>query len=325
MKQRALQTGKGTLRTPLLVPSFSSKGFSDCMQMIDLMKESLFTPTLISAYDIFYEQVEGGKPFETFNSLPLVIIDSGGYEANAHPEFSDTPRTDYAPRNWSPEMHATALEAFTTEAPVALVTYDHPSERHLFADQIARAKAFQAAHADAPIVFLAKPEAVSQAYVEMDSLRRHVAELGQFAAIGVTEDEAGRSLIDRMVLIARLREALDAEGLETPIHVFGSLDTLLTFAYFAAGADIFDGLTWLRHAFVGDNTLYRRHAPILRANFSQPWDLAEPAMWQNNYSRIVELQDKMEVAASTGQLKHLPNTPLLQRAVDTMQARLRST
>ncbi len=46
--------------------------------------------------------------------------------------------------------------------------------------------------------------------------------------------------------IAKLRKALDKAGLNIPLHVFGSLDTVTTPLYFLAGADIFDGLTWLR-------------------------------------------------------------------------------
>ena len=49
--------------------------------------------------------------------------------------------------------------------------------------------------------------------------------------------------------IAQIRRALDGVGLDTPLHVFGSLDTVTTPMYFMAGADIFDGLTWLRFAF----------------------------------------------------------------------------
>ena len=52
--------------------------------------------------------------------------------------------------------------------------------------------------------------------------------------------------------------------METPIHVFGSLDTVTTPMYFLAGADIFDGLTWLRFAFHGGYTVYKHNYGALK-------------------------------------------------------------
>src|SRR5207237_2818802 len=72
-----------------------------------------------------------------------------------------------------------------------------------------------------------------------------IDELRGFDVIGVTEKELGESLLDRMETIARIRVALDQATIQTPLHVFGSLDPLLSVMYFASGAEIFDGLTWL--------------------------------------------------------------------------------
>ena len=78
---------------------------------------------------------------------------------------------------------------------------------------------------------------------------KHRHELSHFSIIGFTEKELGPSLLKRMTAIARVRRALKEVNLDLPIHVFGSLDTISTPLYFLAGADIFDGLTWLRYAF----------------------------------------------------------------------------
>lgn len=322
-KRRQILTPKGPVTTPLLVPSFSSKGFPDHMKIMKVFEETFFTPTLISAYDIYYETIRGGQPFPRFDSLPLVIVDSGGYEANKHPEFSDTPKEAHQPKEWSSAMHEEALAAFSSNAPLALVTYDHPSERMSLEKQIERARAFKASHPQHPVIFLAKPETADEDFVRGEALRRHVNGLADFAAIGVTEDEAGRSLVDRMVFIARLRAALDAAGNQAPIHVFGSLDTLITLMYFAAGADVFDGLTWLRYSLYDDQTLYRRHYPLLTENLSRPWDLALGLMWQHNYGQLIRQQEVLERFCEDGSYDQLPRGALVEKAVNLMNAKLR--
>ena len=46
--------------------------------------------------------------------------------------------------------------------------------------------------------------------------------------------------------------ALDDAGVGIPIHVFGSLDPLISPIYWLAGAEIFDGLTWINMAYDPD-------------------------------------------------------------------------
>jgi hypothetical protein len=89
-----------------------------------------------------------------------------------------------------------------------------------------------------------------------------------FDIIGVTEKELGPSVLDRVVALARLRQALDDRGVDRPIHLFGSLDTLYTPLYFFAGAEIFDGLTWLRYAYHKGATLYADALALLESNLT---------------------------------------------------------
>jgi hypothetical protein len=59
-----------------------------------------------------------------------------------------------------------------------------------------------------------------------------------------------------MLNIAKLRIGMHSSGVEKPIHLFGSLDPITTPLYYLSGADIFDGLSWLRFMFDNSNTLY---------------------------------------------------------------------
>jgi hypothetical protein len=135
----------------------------------------------------------------------------------------------------------------------------YPKARLPILGQVERAKAMAPGRDGFMREILLKPETVDQSLLQMHSIIDNVGALASFDVIGVTEKEIGSSIFDRMRNIAALRNALNKTGLETPIHVFGSLDTVTTPMYFLAGADIFDGLTWLRFAFHEGYTVYKQN------------------------------------------------------------------
>lgn len=93
--------------------------------------------------------------------------------------------------------------------------------------------------------------------------------------------------------IATLRLALNRAGLETPIHLFGSLDTITTPMYFVAGADIFDGLTWLRLAFKDGYTMYKHNFGALALGVDTKAHMVDARCWFNNYYYMKEMQLQM--------------------------------
>ena len=67
--------GKVLSNTPLLVPSFSSKGFADLKSTIKYMSEFIDGTTLVSAYDAYYKKF-------ALNQLrfpKFLFLDSGGF------------------------------------------------------------------------------------------------------------------------------------------------------------------------------------------------------------------------------------------------------
>ena len=66
--------GVETERTPLLVPSFSSKGFPEVADIIKMAEEFIEGPMLVSAYDLHYKHIRG-----PFVAPSLLFLDSGGY------------------------------------------------------------------------------------------------------------------------------------------------------------------------------------------------------------------------------------------------------
>ena len=96
-----------------------------------------------------------------------------------------------------------------------------------------------------------------------------------------------------MLNIARLRIALDGVGLNPPIHVFGSLDTIGTPLYFFAGADIFDGLTWLRYAFHKGKTIYKHNYGAIELGVEYEDFRVNGTIWNNNYFYLLKLKREM--------------------------------
>ena len=288
-KRRLLKlNGMEVERTPLLVLSFSSKGFPDVKKIIASCSELIEGVTLISAYDLHYQKIV--PPFD-FPSL--IFLDSGGYEASKDIELSDFGDKDHHPKEWTQEMYAAVIATWQPAVPSVLISYDHPKERVGFAEQIERARSMASGRTDVMRELLLKPERTTQGFLKMDNLLPHVHRLADFDVIGITEKEIGDSLLDRMKNIAKLRRALTKAGIEVPIHVFGSLDTISTPMYFIAGADIFDGLTWLRFAFHDGLTIYKHNFGALQFGVSTKTIMVDARCWHQNYYYMSELQLEM--------------------------------
>jgi hypothetical protein len=110
----------------------------------------------------------------------------------------------------------------------------------------------------------------------------------------MTEKELGDSLLTRLVNTAKLRCALDARRSKQLIHIFGSLDPIACPLFFIAGADIFDGLTWLRYGYHEDIAMYRQN--VLATERLSP-DIRDGALSAHihvqNYHVLGRLGDKM--------------------------------
>lgn len=233
--------GKVIVDGPLVVPSFSSKALPRTSVDTTLRRTANFivSPVLISAYDIVHHDVD-----LDLLDVPLIIVDSGGYETLVDEESRRKGGLmEHAALPWSAEMYAETLTGLRSKASVIAVSYDRTWLS--VGEQINAA--LEARDGRAGNAFLLKPRA--EEILTIESLRDHIGELDGFDLVGVTEKEAGSSFMERLVFIGRLRALMDERGVTKPIHVFGGLDPLMTPLYFLAGADVVDGLSWLRFAF----------------------------------------------------------------------------
>jgi hypothetical protein len=288
-KKRILTLGgKQIARTPLLVPSFSSKGFPDVKKIMETTKEVIEGAILVSAYDLHYSEIES-----PFDYASLLFLDSGGYEASKDTDLSEIPGYEHLAKPWAQEMHENVLASWKPTVPSVIISYDHPKEKISISEQITRAKNMAPSCSGLLREILLKPETETSKLLNIDSVIPHIHALKGFDIIGVTEKEIGNSIFERMENIARLRLALDKVALDIPIHIFGSLDTITTPLYFLAGADIFDGLTWLRFAYHEGYTIYKHNYGAVRLGLNMKAHIIDGKCWFDNYRYLVDLELEM--------------------------------
>jgi hypothetical protein len=106
-----------SLKTPLLVPSFSSRGFrfdkknkSEIRGVFTNTAEILTESMLVSAYDIAHGHLPEPARFPCTPSL--TIVDSGGYETGADHDYSSIYRHVHKSKAWSLKRLQSVLDAW---------------------------------------------------------------------------------------------------------------------------------------------------------------------------------------------------------------------
>ena len=129
--------------------------------------------------------------------------------------------------------------------------------------------------------FIVKPVGEDR-FVNVDEIIRHIQKFRAFDILGITEKDLGRNPMEKLKGLAKLRLAMDREDVRIPIHIWGGLDPLLTPLYFFAGAEIFDGLSWLRYAYLEGAAMYRDSYSILLGGIESPLDHARAQTISHN-------------------------------------------
>jgi len=250
---RALRLADGdTVRTPLLVPSFSSKGFgrvegepvrSEISEVLEYVADQLSESFLVSAYDLQARLLEAGDTFAEPNwsasalSRPKVLfLDSGGYEVRVGTDGGELIQDVRQPvTEWTEDRYHLFLDSVPAAATnIAAVSWDR--EGVSYGEQLRQAQAELGGRRNLASVVLLKPTQRGGVH-ELTELEPVASRLAAFAVVGVTEHELGGPLLRRVEAVMQLREILNRARLDTPIHIFGALDPLYVPLYFAAGAD----------------------------------------------------------------------------------------
>lgn len=291
--------------TPMIVPAFSSKANIDICKILETMSETINGPILISAYDVNY-----AKDFPSITFPDLIFLDSGGYECLRDEDISEIGFYQPEPRPWNRELHLGVLKKWPKEIPTVLIGFDHPSERKSTKEQIEDAKVlFNEFYETDNILkeIIIKPETRDRKRIHLRDITRNLESLSTFDILGFTEKELGKSIFDRMITIAKIRIEMDRLEIRKPIHIFGSLDTVTTPLYYFSGADIFDGLAWLRFMFHEGETLYIDSFGPKLHGIQTNLDMLFMTTIALNYNYMIRLKMDFKKFQSTGQFDHFEN------------------
>jgi hypothetical protein len=304
--------------TPLLVPGLSSKALGPILaeapgkttleprvaslvhseSLIDGIEDAL----LISAYDIKHELLTDSKKFKRgfktsrWSKPQVLIIDSGWYEKSVGPPNGQFVHDAGAPLPWEYDHFVETVDSLDKNVRAILVSWDRTGVDD-YPQQIALAQEFFVKRKQFASTILLKPPKAARFHAFEKLAAAHAADFRAFDIVGVTEKELGDSVIDRLVALAKLRLALDAADVDLPVHVFGGLDPLYTPLYVAAGAEIFDGLGWLRYAYRDGRAQYRDAAPLLDLQVTKRWSQAVSATQLRNLDEMAQLTEELKMFA----------------------------
>lgn len=319
-----------TVSTPLLVPSFSSKGFgvdgskrSDIYNYFDVAKEILTDSMLVSAYDVFYENL----PKQEQPITDITFVDSGGYETSDLPDLSEiihTPTNQKSKKKWLPEQLKSVYDNWSPQIPSVFVNYDDAKLRKSIEKQVESAEDFLLSYKGQLRTILIKPETDSQQYIKIENVIANIKRFRNFHIIGFTEKELGNSILDRMCNISKIRLELDENGIVAPIHIFGSLDPVSSPLYFLSGAEIFDGLTWLRYGYSRGIAAYSHNIVALERGIDNKITKVRANNITNNYNYLIGLQNEMKMFLNDGDFEVFKyNSSFLKSSFNLLRTRNR--
>lgn len=252
------------------------------------MKGNLTLASLVSAYDLYYDYI---NPLEIYES-DILFVDSGGYERDQEHDLSNVYSGKYTPEKWTEEMHLEEIKKVDLLGNIVLVNYDH-EKKFALSEQVERAEKFFGLFPDFLSDFLCKPTNGSHSFIDISDFCNNIHLMSSFSIIGFTEKELGNSILERCTNIYKIRFELEKENIQTPIHIFGCLDPLNILAYYMCGADIFDGLSWLRYSFENNIPSYLNSSAISSGKWDKEDSEVRALTFSENLQLLVGLTDKM--------------------------------
>ncbi len=124
---------------------------------------------------------------------------------------------------------------------------------------------------------------------------------GCFDILGFTEKEVAYTWHKGIHFLNEMRNCLAAEFSEyIPIHLFGCFDPKSIIYFCLSGADIFDGLSWLRYFVRGRQTLYtREYEAFIPLSLQSELDFYRPEIMANNIVEFSRLRNDLSYAILT--------------------------
>jgi hypothetical protein len=341
----------GPIELPLLVPAFSSKGFGfgstgrgrDKHEFSEIAYELAdfgsrpSCSVMISAYDLHFSHFDAPKlgskrPEMHLRNSRLVIVDSGGYELVSDFDSSEPMTFAYAPRDgFGPEEYESVLQrlvSLSRPLPLVITNFDYGARGQVITLQIKLGRALFKKFPGCMNNFIIKPWTQSSKLVDPSKMTdTDFADLRGFDIIGVTEKELGKDIFERIKRIAKLRQRLDNAKVNAPIHIWGGLDPIMTPLYFFAGAEIFDGVSWLRYAYKDGVAMNREcYAVVSQIGVTASRQLNHVYASLDNLTALnnltIALQQWVDFEGKKFDMFHLQVRDYLKRSYDIMTSKL---
>lgn len=314
------------------------RDYTETVYELDTFGKFPSEAVLVSAYDLHFRHFDDtpelppGEAIDHLRNTRLIFLDSGGYELI--PDFDTTePRTfAYRPKKGfgRDEYEGVMQDLMTRDEPLPLViaNFDYGTRRKPLSEQIEAARDLFGKHGGCLTSFILKPWKKAGTVVEPRKLTdSDYGNLRGFDVIGVTEKELGSDVLERLRRVARLRKGLDDAGISAPIHVWGGLDPIMTPLFFFAGAEIFDGVSWLRYAFRNGVAINREVHSILTeagVSASKKMNHAYASMDNLNFLKnlSITLQQWLDFEATNFDMFHPEVSRYLENAYGVMKTRI---
>lgn len=244
---------------PLIVYSFSSRGFPDLLERVRQTLPSLGSAYLFSLFDTFHIP-------ELLSLIPpddqrIRIWDSGGYETRHSDDVSAIISAAPSIKLWNMELYVQAANEIRWNGKDILVSFDRLYDLPV-REQLELAfdgyKQIKGNYVKDVLLHV-------DANTDIDNLVQTLLPyLSDIDILGFTEKEIAPTWIQGVHFIRALKTAFTRLAINPPpIHLFGCLDPKSIIYFALAGVSIFDGLSWLRFYFRGRDTLYKREFEYL--------------------------------------------------------------
>jgi len=117
---------------------------------------------------------------------------------------------------------------------------------------------------------------------------------------------------------------MDDAGVDIPIHIFGSLDPITSVLYFLSGAEVFDGLTWLRYGYDSGTSNYLTDRGALRIGIDRRDDFLIAKTMQDNLGYLIELTHQMQIFLLDGDFQQLlHHSDFFRTSYDLLRTKIR--
>lgn len=228
--------------------------FSESTRALETMGSLLGESMLVSTYDIHHRLML--KPQSFFKGRKAVFLDSGGYELA--PDFDSTEPSQGVNHAlpFTESNYIAVLKKLPRDVPLVIANFDWGVRGRSVKEQMQNARELFEQFPGTVKNFILKPTG-RRRYLDVDEVRQHVEDYRSFDILGLTEKELGRDFLERLDVLARIKAEMDRRDVKIPIHIWGGLDPVMTPLYFFAGAEIFDGVSWLRYVYHKGSAVYR--------------------------------------------------------------------